>query len=110
MNKFYFSKSTLGFYVADIHGDGIPNDAVEITKEKHEELLAGQSSGKIISGDESGNPILVDLPQSSYDVLRKLEYPPITDYLDGVVKGDKAQIDAYIAACKAVKAKYPKPE
>lgn len=41
--------------------------------------------------------------------LRKTEYPPITDYLDGVVKGDQAQIDAYIAACQAVKAKYPKP-
>ena len=41
---------------------------------------------------------------------RAAEYPPITDYLDGVVKGDQAQIDAYIAACQAVKAKYPKPE
>jgi hypothetical protein len=39
---------------------------------------------------------------------RRREYPPITDYLDGVVKGDQAQIDAYIAACQAVKAKYPK--
>jgi len=42
--------------------------------------------------------------------IRAKEYPPITDYLDGVVKGDQAQIDAYIAACQAVKAKYPKPE
>jgi hypothetical protein len=41
---------------------------------------------------------------------RAAEYPPITDYLDGVVKGDQAQIDAYIAACQAVKNKYPKPE
>lgn len=41
---------------------------------------------------------------------RASEYPPITDYLDGVVKGDQAQIDAYIAACQAVKAKYPKGE
>ena len=38
------------------------------------------------------------------------EYPPITDYLDGVVKGDQEQIDDYIAACQAVKTKYPKPE
>lgn len=33
-----------------------------------------------------------------------------TIYLDGVVKGDQAQIDKYIADCLAVKAKYPKPE
>lgn len=52
--------------------------------------------------------------QSKYDSTkyqrqRATEYPPITDYLDGVVKGDQAQIDAYIAACQAVKAKYLKP-
>lgn len=45
-----------------------------------------------------------------YQRNRALEYPPITDYIDGVVKGDQEQIDAYIAACQAVKTKYPKPE
>ena len=45
---------------------------------------------------------------NAYKAQRAAEYPPITDYLDGVVKGDQAQIDAYIAACQAVKAKYPK--
>ena len=45
-----------------------------------------------------------------YQRLRAPEYPPITDYLDGIAKSDQAQIDAYIAACQAVKAKYPKPE
>ena len=45
-----------------------------------------------------------------YQRLRQPEYPPITDYLDGVVKDDQQQIAAYIAACQAVKAKYPKPE
>ena len=47
---------------------------------------------------------------NAYKEKRTTEYPPITDYIDGVVKGDQAQIDAYIAACLAVKAKYPKPE
>jgi hypothetical protein len=52
--------------------------------------------------------------QAAYDALeyqrlRAPEYPPITDYIDGVVKGDTDQVDAYIAACQAVKAKYPKP-
>lgn len=39
--------------------------------------------------------------------LRKNEYPPVEDYLDGIVKGDQAQIDEYISECLAVKAKYP---
>ncbi len=46
---------------------------------------------------------------TEYQRKRSLEYPPITDYIDGVVKGDQAQIDKYIADCLAVKAKYPKP-
>lgn len=41
---------------------------------------------------------------------RAEEYPPMSDYLDGIVKGDQAQIQAYIDACLAVKAKYPKPQ
>ena len=44
-----------------------------------------------------------------YQRLRSLEYPPVTDYLDAVVKGDQEQMQAYIDACLAVKEKYPKP-
>jgi len=46
----------------------------------------------------------------AYIAKRQPEYPPVSDYLDGIVKGNQAQIDAYIAACQAVKTKYPKPE
>ena len=44
----------------------------------------------------------------TYAQKRAAEYPPITDYLDGIAKGDQAQIDKYIADCLAVKTKYPK--
>ena len=44
----------------------------------------------------------------NYADKRRMEYPPATDYLDGIVKGDQAQVQAYIDACLAVKAKYPK--
>lgn len=40
--------------------------------------------------------------------LRKNAYPPMADYNDAVVKNDQAAIQAYIDACLAVKAKYPK--
>ena len=43
-----------------------------------------------------------------YQRKRAAEYPDFREYLDGIVKGDQAQIDAYVAACLAVKAKYPK--
>jgi hypothetical protein len=68
-----------------------------------------------IAYDEQGNEVSYDAAavqtyadSQAYIAKREAEYPPITDYLDGVVKGDQEQIDAYIAACLAVKAKYPK--
>jgi hypothetical protein len=45
---------------------------------------------------------------NAYIAKRQAEYPPFTDYLDGIAKGDQAQVQAYIDACLAVKAKYPK--
>lgn len=57
-------------------------------------------------------PIRIQLEQerisTEYKDKRKREYPPMEDYLDGIVKGDQDQIQAYIDACLAVKAKYPK--
>lgn len=47
---------------------------------------------------------------TEYQRQRAAEYPPMADYLDGIVKGDQAQVQAYIDACLAVKAKYPKPD
>jgi hypothetical protein len=65
--------------------------------------------------DKDGNEVTYDkdavnawVDPDAYKAKRAAEYPPMTDYLDGVVKNDQAQIDAYIAACLAVKTKYPK--
>jgi hypothetical protein len=65
--------------------------------------------------DVDGNKVEIDMDlvnawvdPNAYKAKRQAEYPPITDYLDGVVKGDQTQIDKYIADCLAVKAKYPK--
>jgi len=68
-----------------------------------------------VAYDADGNEVAYDkaavqayVNAHAYIVKRALEYPNITDYIDGVVKGDQAQIDKYIADCLAVKAKYPK--
>jgi hypothetical protein len=42
-------------------------------------------------------------------LARKAEYPPIEEYVDGVVKDDAAQIAEYKAKCLAVKADHPLP-
>jgi hypothetical protein len=45
-----------------------------------------------------------------YKLKRMHEYPPMSEYLDAVVKNDQEAIQAYIDKCNAVKQKYPKPE
>ena len=68
-----------------------------------------------IAYDINGNEIAYDkiavenlVASEAYKTKRAAEYPSFIDYLDGIVKGDQAQIQTYIDACKAVKAKYPK--
>ena len=58
--------------------------------------------------DSQWEAIQAKIAANAYKAKRASEFPPITDYIDGVVKGDQAQIDKYIADCLAVKAKYPK--
>jgi hypothetical protein len=68
--------------------------------------VAYDADGNEIAYDKAAVQAYVDA--HAYIAKRAAEYPPITDYIDGVVKGDQAQIDKYIADCLAVKAKYPK--
>lgn len=68
--------------------------------------VAYDADGNEVAYDKAAVQAYVDA--HAYIAKRAAEYPPITDYIDGVVKGDQAQIDKYIADCLAVKAKYPK--
>ena len=67
---------------------------------------AFDANGKPVTYDETAVQAYIDA--HAYIAKRQAEYPSFIDYLDGVVKGDQAQIDKYIADCQAVKAKYPK--
>jgi hypothetical protein len=68
--------------------------------------IAYDADGNEVAYDKSAVQAYVDA--HAYIAKRAAEYPPVTDYLDAIVKGDQAQIDKYIADCLAVKAKYPK--
>ena len=86
---------------------------------KHEAIYKTHSNVVTIYDDNAfdaeGNPVNYDeatvqayIDAHAYIAKRQAEYPSFIDYLDGMVKGDQAQIDKYIADCLAVKAKYPK--
>ncbi|MFZ6724720.1 hypothetical protein ACO0K2_04425 [Undibacterium sp. MH2W] len=68
----FFSKSTNGFYDSSIHGDAFPSDAIEITEEEHQSLLAGQAAGKLIQSDDAGNPMVQDrAPLSEQQIIAR---------------------------------------
>ena len=86
---------------------------------KHEAIYKLYPSVVTICGDVAydkdnqevtydNNVVEALVASEAYKYQRAAEYPPMTDYLDGIVKGDDAQVQAYIDACLAVKAKYPK--
>ena len=86
---------------------------------KIQAVFATHTNVAVIRGDDAfdaqGNPVIYDesvvqayIDAHAYIAKRQAEYPPFTDYLDGIAKGDQAQINKYIADCQAVKAKYPK--
>jgi len=73
-------------------------------------LVDGHAAEKQRLADEQAQEEADAIANMTYADKREAEYPPATDYLDGIVKGDTAQVDKYIADCLAVKDKYPKEQ
>ena len=67
---------------------------------------ASDKDGKKVTIDQKLVDAWVD--PNAYQELRAREYPPVTDYLDGIAKADDLQVQKYIDECLAVKLKYPK--
>lgn len=66
----FYAESTGGFYAADINGNNVPPDVVEITTEQHASLLVAQAEGKRIEADADGYPIAVDPPEPTLTELK----------------------------------------
>ena len=61
-----------------------------------------------ITDAEAAAIIASKIPLPTYKQLRAAAYPPMVDYLDAIAKSDSDAVKAYIEACLAIKAKYPK--
>ena len=81
------------------------NNIYWLDSEEEESFLPDECT-KI--SDEKAKQIIDPKNALTYQQKRAMEYPPITDYLDAIVKDDKEAIQTYIEACQAVKLKYPK--
>jgi len=89
-----------------MHYKAPDNSLHAIDSVEHEHLLPAGSVQ--ITNEEAATIRAATQSARTYAEKRAAEYPPMTDYLDGIAKGDQAQIDKYIADCLAVKTKYPK--
>ena len=109
----YFSARTGGFYDPEFHGQFepdnpeclIPSDAVEISRERRSELLAGNAAGKIITADKAGFPILADPLPPSADELADQERQWRDRQLalsDGVVTRHRDEIEDGMATTLSV--------
>jgi hypothetical protein len=95
---YFYAGSTNCFYTA---GSDTPSDALEITDERYQELLAGMAEGKTILS-KAGHP---EFYVPTYSELRAAAYPPIVDQLDTIFHGG---LDAWKAEIQAVKTQFPK--
>lgn len=50
----YYSPSTGGFYLDELHGDAMPADVVKISQRRHAELMAAQAAGAAIVAGKRG--------------------------------------------------------
>ncbi|HHE9925302.1 TPA: hypothetical protein ACPG24_000510 [Haemophilus influenzae 10810] len=64
---YYYDKKTNGFLVQGVNL--IPEGAINITDEYYQQLLSGQSQGKQIIADKTGNPVLIEPQPSAAHVL-----------------------------------------
>ena len=83
-----------------------PQNNIHVIEPEFAHLLP---AGSVAITDEEAEALRPKPTAPTYAQLRAAEYPPVADYIDGIVKGDQAQVDAYIEKCLAVKAMYPKP-
>lgn len=93
----FYSSQTGGFYDEAIHGENIPADAVEITAEEHAALIDGQSSGKIITADENGVPVLSDPPPPTTEQVIASYTAAVQKHLDDTAK--QRGYDGILSAC-----------
>jgi hypothetical protein len=91
--------------VLDDQGVEVSPAVAAVTQKKVK--LKAQYSIEIIDLDQDPEYLL-----QQCHAKRQAEYPSLGEFADAFVKmqnGDASQMEAYVTACLAVKAKYPKP-
>lgn len=107
MNKVvFFSPSTCGAYVREIHGENMPADVVEVPESVWRSLLDELSiSPKMMSSRPNGQPVLIDPPPLDAEALAAVERawrdaqlaltdPLVSRHRDEIEAGDATSLTA----------------
>lgn len=65
-----WSPSTGSFYPDTLRYEAVPDDVVEISEERHAELIAGRAVGRTVSMGTRGMPILGPVPRVTIEQRR----------------------------------------
>lgn len=80
----FFSPSTGGFYPGAPYGE--VGDEVEISAERHQQLIAGQMQGKVIAASADGFPVLADPPPPSKAELEGKKVALVQRHMDATAQ------------------------
>ena len=86
--KRLYSQSTGCTYIPGVHSE-MPSDAVEISQQRFEEVIAAPSFGKTRAHDEHGLPILVDQAESGPPTEGQVEAARLLAYADPLHGSDR---------------------
>lgn len=85
----YYSKTTGCTYLPAIHGDAMPPDAVPISAERYDEVIANPVPGKIRDHDADGLPILIDPPPPPAPTREQIEASRLRAYGHPITGSDR---------------------
>lgn len=76
----FYSAKTNGFYDEKI--GSVPDEAVEISDARYQELMQGQTEGKMIVASDRGEPTLVDFPAPTAEQAQAIRNKKAKSYLN----------------------------
>lgn len=84
-----FSPTTLGFYSPGVHGDNIPEDAVEVSSARYAEVMEQHALGLRIVAGPDGGPVAVDQPSPEPLDRAAIEAARLVAYADPLTGSDR---------------------
>lgn len=85
----FYSRETGSTYLSGMHAGAMPGDAVEISEDRYQEVIANPDPSKVRSHDAAGLPILIDPPPPPPATREQVEASRLVAYADPLTGSDR---------------------